>query len=318
MADCERVLVTGGAGFIGSHLVEGLVKSGCEVTVLDNFSTGSPSNIGDLLRTGKVRFVEGDVRDSKVTDICVGEVDAVFHLAAVTSVPLSVENPVLTYETNVNGTLGLLNSCVSAGVEKFIFVSTCAVYGEPYLLPVTENHPTRPISPYASSKLQAENHCLNFQQKNRLKTVILRLFNVYGPRQRPSEYCGVMTKFIERAERGLPLVIYGDGTQTRDFVHVSDVVDVLVRVLEDKNAEGQVFNVGFGRPVSVNELAKRVLDLVGLNLGIVYEKPRKGDLKHSFADVSKAKILLRYNPKVQLADGLLTVFGLSAAVTDLT
>jgi UDP-glucose 4-epimerase len=183
---------------------------------------------------------------------------------------------------------------------------------------VKEDDPTCPISPYAASKLQGERHCVNLHEKNGLKTVILRLFNVYGPRQVANEYSGVISKFLERVRQGLPLVIYGDGTQTRDFVHVWDVVTAIVRALEDRNAEGQVLNVGFGRPVSVNELGKSVMDLAGLNVGIVYEKPRKGDLQHSFADVSKAKTLLKYNPTVRLAEGLRTVSELSATEANAT
>jgi UDP-glucose 4-epimerase len=318
MSSRHRILVTGGAGFIGSHLVDRLVSLDCKVTVLDNLSTGILANVEPHMSRREISFVKGDIKDSKTIRKCVTNADAVVHLAAITSVPLSVKNPALTQETNVEGTLGLLNSCVSAGAGKFVFVSSCAVYGEPSCLPVKEDDPTCPISPYAASKMQGECDCVDFQKRNGLKTVILRLFNVYGPRQVANEYSGVMAKFFERARQGLPLVIYGDGTQTRDFVHVWDVVTAIVRVLGDENAEGQVFNIGFGRPVSVNELAKSVLDLVGVDLGIVYERPRKGDLKHSFADVSKAKTLLGYNPKVCLAEGLRTVFGLSATVADET
>jgi UDP-glucose 4-epimerase len=318
MVDREKVLVTGGAGFVGSHVVEGLVSAGCRVTVLDNLSTGKLGNIDESLRTGGARFVEGDVLDLKVVEECVEGVDAVIHLAGVASVPLSVENPALTYKTNVNGTLNLLNSCVRAKVGRFVFASSCAVYGEPRRLPVKESYVTRPVSPYAISKVQAERRCVDFQEKKVLKTVILRLFNVYGPRQAATEYAGVITSFVDRVRRGLPLVVYGDGTQTRDFIHVRDVVDAFLRVLEVKKAEGRVFNVGSGKRVSVNELAKNVLELAGLDLPIVYKKPREGDLKHMFADVSKAIRLLGYGAKVTLEDGLRTVFGSSTTASDET
>jgi UDP-glucose 4-epimerase len=316
MAKLMKVLVTGGAGFIGSHVVEGLVGAGCRVTVLDNLSTGKLGNIDESLKTRQARFVEGDVTDSKVVRKCVDRVDAVVHLAGVSSVPVSVENPALTYKTNVEGTLNLLNSCVRAKVGKFVFASSCAVYGEPRSLPVKESYGTHPVSPYATSKLQAERLCADFQERKGLKTVILRLFNVYGPRQAVSEYAGVITSFVDRARRGLPLVVYGDGTQTRDFVHVRDVVEAFLRVLEEKKAEGQVFNVGYGKAVSVNELAKKVLELANLEFPIVYKKPREGDLKHMFADVSKANRLLGFGAKVRLDDGLRTVFGAATTASD--
>jgi UDP-glucose 4-epimerase len=309
MADGEKVLVTGGAGFVGCHVVEGLVSAGCMVTVLDNLSSGKLGNIDESLRTGGARFVEGDVTDSKVVEECVDGVDAVVHLAAVSSVPFSVESPALTYKTNAGGTLNVLNACVRAKVGRFVFASSCAVYGEPRRLPVKESYAMRPVSPYATSKVQAERHCVDFQERKLLKTVILRLFNVYGPRQAASEYAGVITSFVDRARRGLPLVVYGDGTQTRDFIHVRDVSEFFLRVLEAKKAVGRVFNVGFGKRVSVNELAKEVLELADLDLPIVYKKPREGDLRHMFADVSRARRLLGFGAKVTLDDGLRTVFG---------
>jgi UDP-glucose 4-epimerase len=318
MVDRKKVLVTGGAGFVGSHVVEGLVSAGCRVTVLDNLSTGKLGNIDEFLRSGGARFVEGDVLDLKVVEECVDGVDAVIHLGGVASVPLSVENPALTYKTNVNGTLNLLNSCARAKVGRFVFASSSAVYGEPRRLPVKESYVTRPVSPYAISKLQAERRCVDFQEQKLLKTVILRLFNVYGPRQAASEYAGVITSFVDRARRGLPLVVYGDGTQTRDFIHVRDVVDAFLRVLEGKKAEGRVFNIGSGKRVSVNELAKNVLELANLDLPIVYKKPREGDLRHMFADVSRAIRLLGYGAKVTLEDGLRTVFGSSTTASDET
>lgn len=318
MVDRKRVLVTGGAGFVGSHVVEGLVSAGLKVTVLDNLSTGKLGNIDEFLQKGGASFVEGDVTDQKVVEECVDGVDAVIHLAAIASVPLSVENPALTYRTNAGGTLNLLNSCVRAKVSRFVYASSCAVYGEPRRLPVKETYVTRPVSPYAISKLQAERHCVDFQERKLLKTVILRMFNVYGPRQAATEYAGVVTSFVDRARRGLPLVVYGDGAQTRDFIHVRDVVEAFLRVLEHRKAVGRVFNVGSGKRVSVNELAKQVLELADLDLPIVYKKQREGDLRHMFADVSKAIRLLGYGAKVTLEDGLRTVFGSSTTASDKT
>jgi UDP-glucose 4-epimerase len=224
-----------------------------------------------------------------------------------TSVPFSVSNPNFTYDTNVAGTLNLLISCAEEKVGKFVFISSCAVYGEPECLPVNEKCPTSPISPYAESKLAAEHFCLGFHEKQLLKSVVLRLFNVYGSRQGVNDYSGVITRFIDRSRQGLPLIIYGDGSQTRDFVHVSDVVEAVLISLENKDAEGEVFNIGSGAPISVLELAKAVLDLTGLNLEILYDEPRLGDIKYSYADISKAEKLLGYRPRLSLRDGLRTL-----------
>jgi UDP-glucose 4-epimerase len=299
-----KVLVTGGAGFIGSHLVDRLVNCGYLVRVLDNLSTGRLDNIRGHLSSGRVEFVEGDVRDASIVEPCVEDIGLVFHLAAITSVPFSVENPGITFDVNVRGTMNLLRFCSKVGVSKFVFVSSCAVYGEPRFLPVTEEHPTNPISPYAESKLAAEKFCLGFHERRLLPAVILRLFNVYGLRQGASEYGGVITRFIDRSNRKLPLVVYGDGGQSRDFVCVCDVVEAIVRSVGRKKAEGEIFNVGFGKPVSINELAKTFLEVAELDLGISNEAARAGDIKRSCADISKAEAVLGYNPKVSLKEGL--------------
>jgi UDP-glucose 4-epimerase len=300
----DRILVTGGAGFIGSHVVDSLVSSGFTVRVIDNLSTGKLANIQNHVRDGRASFVEGDIRDVEVVGKSVHEVDAVVHLAALTSVPLSFESPSLTAQTNAFGTLNLLNACSKEDVRKFVFISSCSVYGDPCYLPIDERHRTLPASPYATSKLEAERYCRTFQKNANLKTVVLRLFNVYGPRQQSSSYSGVIAQFAERIRRGLPLVIYGDGSQTRDFVHVSDVVDAVHRALKDDDSDGQVLNIGFGKATSVNDLAKTFSKLAGSDLDVKYDKPRPGDIKGSFADISKAEKVLGYKPKVQLEAGL--------------
>jgi UDP-glucose 4-epimerase len=299
--------VTGGAGFIGSHVVDRLVADGCWVRVVDNLSTGRLQNITGHLERGKVDFVEGDIRDASVVEKSVEDVDVVVHSAAVTSVPLSVENPSFTFDVNVKGTMNLLRACAEKKVGKFVFVSSCAVYGEPKFLPVTEEHPTNPISPYAESKLAAEKFCLGFHEKQLLRSVVLRLFNVYGPRQGMNDYSGVITQFIDRGSRGLPLIIYGDGLQTRDFVNIRDVVQAVSSAVEREYAEGKVFNIGFGMPVSVNELAEAFLESAKLDLEVLHEEPRLNEIRHSYADISKAKKLLRYRPIVSLKAGLRTL-----------
>jgi len=300
----EYVLVTGGAGFIGSHLVDRLVKSDYHVRVLDNLSTGNLSNIENHIDSGKIDFIEGDIEDAELVKKCTRDISAVVHLAARTSVPFSVENPDATCATNIMGTLNLLVSSAERKVGKFVFISSCAVYGEPKYLPLDEKHLTEPISPYAESKLIAEQFCLGFHKRQLLTSVVLRLFNVYGPRQSINDYSGVITRFIDRGKQGLPLVIYGDGSQTRDFVNVHDVSEAILSSLETDNAEGEILHIGSGVPTSIRALAEAVLESAGLNVEIIHEKPRLGDIKHSYANVSKAKKLLGYEPKVSLRDGL--------------
>jgi UDP-glucose 4-epimerase len=303
----ENILVTGGAGFIGSHVVDRLVNSHYGVRVIDNLSTGNLSNIKKHIDSGRVSFVKGDIRDAQFVKDCARNVSAVIHLAAITSVPFSVENPDLTYDTNVAGTLNLLISSAEEKVAKFVFISSSAVYGEPDYLPIDENHVTKPISPYAESKLEAERFCMGFHEKQLLRAVVLRLFNVYGLRQGINDYSGVITRFINRGKQGLPLVVYGDGSQTRDFVNVCDVVEAILSAVDNKVAEGEVFNIGSGDPISICDLAKAILELAGLNLEIVCEKPRLGDITHSYTTISKAEKLLGYRPKVSLRDGLRTL-----------
>lgn len=300
----SKVLVTGGAGFIGSHLVDRLVEKGYAVRVIDNLSTGSIANIKAYVEDGRVDFVRGDICDASLVNRNVKDVNWVFHLAALTSVPFSVENPQLTYDTNVTGTLNLLASCARQKVGKFVFASSCAVYGDPRYLPVDERHPTNPISPYAESKLAAERYCLGFHERQLCCSVVLRFFNVFGPRQGLNDYSGVITRFIDRAKQRLPLVIYGDGTQTRDFVNVHDVVDAIFKCMINSSADGEVFNIGSGKPTSINELAHVISELAGAPPSFAYEKARSGDIKHSYANISKAKKLLGYSPRWALEDGL--------------
>jgi UDP-glucose 4-epimerase len=299
-----RVLVTGGAGFIGSHMVDRLVNDGYDIRVIDDLSAGRLDNIRGHLSAGRVDFVKGDIRDVSLVRKSVDDVDVVVHFAALTSVPFSVAHPDLVFDVNLVGTLNLIRACVQEGVGRFVFVSSCAVCGDPEVLPVREEHRPNPISPYAESKLLAERYCLGFQDRQLLRSVVLRFFNVYGPRQGMNDYSGVITRFIDRVRQKEPLVIYGDGSQTRDFVCVYDVVEAVFASMKSSCAEGEVFNVGSGKPTSINELAKTVLELAGVDVAIRYEKPRAGDIKDSYADISKAKKLLGYEPKVSLRDGL--------------
>ena len=296
----KRVLVTGGAGFIGSHLVDRLVEEGCGVVVLDNLSSGSLKNIRDHVDSGKVRFIEGDVRGSEVVEEAVKGVEHVCHLAAVVSVPYSMREPLLTHSVNATGTLNLLVSSLKHEVEKFVYVSTCAVYGEPEYLPVDEVHPVNPISPYAASKLAAEHYCKAFQKDYGLKTVILRPFNVYGPRQND----GVVAQFLQQVKKGGLPIIYGNGRQTRDFVYVRDAVDAIVLALKHDVAVGKIFNIGTGEATTINELAQLLLRILGLELKPIREEQRMGDVRESCADIRRAEKELGYKPRFSLEKAL--------------
>jgi len=297
--------VSGGAGFIGSHLVDRLLADGFEVVVLDNLYGGRVENVKPHMGKRGFRFVRGDVRDSGLVEELVRGVDAVFHLAALVSVPESFKDPVLTNDVNVGGTLNLLRACVGSDVKRFVYASSCAVYGEAESLPLREDSPLRPASPYAVSKLAAENYVRVFCEVFGLGTVCLRFFNVYGSRQVYSEYSGVMTQFISCLTKDRPLVIFGDGEQTRDFVHVQDVVEANMLALKNEGVVGETFNVATGVATTINQLAGVLLKTTNkTHLKTVHSKPRKGDIKHSVADISKAKGKLHYDPKVLLKDGL--------------
>jgi len=307
----SRVLVTGGAGFIGSHIADSLMKQGCEVVVLDNFFSGKIENIKRHLDSEGFHLIKGDIRNSKNVKEAVKNVDAIFHLAAIVSVPLSQENPLVANDVNVGGTLNLLEASLKTGVGRFIYASSCAIYGEAQRLPVDEAHPTSPLSPYAVSKLAAEYYCKAFYENYGLKTLCLRYFNVYGPRQVKNYYSGVITQFIGRLKKRKPPIIYGDGQQTRDFVHVKDVTDANQLALNSQYEFAETINVGTGKPTTINQLAKVLLELTGRSeLKPKYAAPRKGDIKNSCADISKAKRVLGYEPKVALKKGLKTLLSM--------
>jgi len=291
--------VTGGAGFIGSHLIKALVKAGHQVRVLDNLSTGSIENIADVLDA--VEFVRGDVRDYGVTESVVKGVDAVVHLAALIDVAESVEKPDLYFDVNVRGTYNMAKA--SKNVSTFVFTSSSAVYGEPIRVPIPEDHPLMPKSPYAASKVSGEAFVQAFANQYGFRPVILRLFNVYGSKQSRA-YAGVIIEFIRRVSRGEPPVIFGDGEQTRDFVHVSDVVEAIMLSLRNEGAGG-VFNIGSGEGVTINCLANLILKLMGReDLKPIYASPRPGDIRHSIADITRARKELGFKPKVGLEVGI--------------
>jgi nucleoside-diphosphate-sugar epimerase len=298
--------VTGGAGFIGSHLVDRLLTSGFEVTALDDFSNGQIQNI--LHHKNEVNFhlVRGDVRDIGLVRKVVEGVDVVFHEAALVDVELSVKNSLLFNDVNVVGTLNLLKACANSGVKRFIYASSAAVYGDSNPPKKNEKTLPRPISPYGVSKLAAENYVQVFDRLYGLETVLLRYFNVYGPRQAStSSYSGVIPAFVNRLLNDQPLIIQGDGRQTRDFVNVDDVVSANMLALESDDAVGEVFNVASGTAITVNQLARILQQITNKEHSEpIFAEQRPGDIKHCWANISKAEGLLGFHPKIKITDGL--------------
>lgn len=298
-----RYTVTGGAGFIGSHIVEGLVRKGKMVRVVDNLMTGRQENLAGMMDS--IEFIEGDLRDPKVAARAAAGADCILHQAAVPSVPRSIEDPQGITEHNVMGTLNVLVAARDAGVRRVVFASSSSVYGDSLTLPKVEEFVPAPLSPYAVSKLTGEYYCQVFCRVYGLETVCLRYFNVFGPRQDPSsQYAAVIPKFIERALRREPLIVYGDGEQTRDFTYVSNVVDANLNAAESRAGAGEVFNVGLGERISVNRLVDELRELVDPGLTVKYEASRPGDVKHSMAGIEKIQMLLDYTPAVTTTEGL--------------
>ena len=297
--------MTGGAGFIGSHIVERLVRKDLEVTVLDNLVSGRKENLSAYVGKKGFHFVKGDVRDTKLAQRLVKEVDVVFHLAAIIEVPLSIKDPKSVHDVNVNGTLNLLEAGLNSNLGGFILASSCAVYGDSHVTPQHEGLPSSPLSPYAASKASAEAYCKAFHEVYGLGTVSLRLFNVYGPRQMSAEYSGVIAKFVDRLFRNEPPIIHGDGKQTRDFTYVEDVVDAHILASSSKEALGEVINIGTGLPTTINQLTETLMEVMNMKwLRPDHDESRLGDVEHSCGDISKAKRVLGYQPKFSLKEGL--------------
>ena len=304
-----KILVTGGAGFIGSHIVDRCVAEGHEVRVLDNLSNSKIMNLEEHIRKRTIEFLKGDIRDQKAVKDSIRNIDAVFHEAAQVSIPLSMNDPMYTDDVNVRGTLNLLAAASEEGVERFVYASSSSVYGDPARLPVTEDTPFQPLSPYAASKIAGEEYCLSFWKARGLPTVCLRYFNVFGPRQGSSGYASVIPAFICSLLDHKPMTIFGDGNQTRDFLHVRDVVEANMLALEVGSAVGDVFNIGSGKPTSITDLSETLRAINKLESPPpVHAPPRKGDVKHSVAEVTKAEKVLHYGAKVSLRSGLETLF----------
>jgi nucleoside-diphosphate-sugar epimerase len=296
-------LVTGGAGFIGSHIVEGLIKKGERVRVIDNLSTGKRENLELLM--DKIEFIEGDLRDPQAAAQAAQGADFILHQAAVPSVPRSIEDPLGSTENNLNGTLHLLMAACDAGVQRVVYASSCAVYGDSPILPKKEDQLPAPLSPYAVSKLAGEYYCQVFHELYGLETVSLRYFNVFGPRQDPlSPYAAVIPKFITLALAKEPLVVYGDGEQSRDFSFVADVVEANFLACRAKDIAGEELNVGSGKQTSLNQLVQALQAIIGADLKVEYTKPLPGDVRHSLANIEKAQRLIGFAPKISFGDAL--------------
>jgi UDP-glucose 4-epimerase len=299
-----KVLITGGAGFIGSHLARACLESGDSVRVLDDLSTGRCENLSGV--DADVDLIEAGVEDLASVRAAVSGCEVVYHQAAVVSVPLSVQDPLRAHAVNALGTLHVLLAARDAGVRRVVFAGTCAAYGDDPTLPKTEDLPPRPLSPYAIQKLAAEHYCQRFTALYGLETVVLRYFNVFGPRQdASSSYAGVIPLFVSALARGRQPVIYGDGLQTRDFVHVRDVVRANRLAALAPAAAGEVFNVGRGEAVTVRALfdaIARELGAGGVQPAFAPERP--GDIRHSLADASRARRVLGWSPRMSLAEGL--------------
>jgi len=299
----KRIVITGGAGFIGSNIAHRLCDDNM-MTVLDDLSTGHKENIKDLIDDEKIMFVQGSILDlSLLQKVCTG-VDVVFHQAAIPSVPRSVDDPITSNNANINGTLNVLVASRDNHVGKVVYASSSSVYGDSPSLPKHEEMKPNPLSPYAVNKLTAEYYCEVFTKVYGLKTVSLRYFNVFGPRQDPNgAYAAVIPKFISLIGQGKSPVIYGDGAASRDFTFIDNVIMANIMATEHHDITG-VFNAACGTTITVKQLAEELMSIMGKEVDIVYEPPRPGDILHSLADNTKAKNAFGYEPTVSITEGL--------------
>lgn len=302
----SRILVTGGAGFIGSNLVSRLVEAGDAVRVVDNLSTGYWENLEAVKERDGVELVEADIRDGEAMAAAAQGVEVVYHLAALGSVPRSFADPVTTDAVNTHGTVTVLDAARHAGVRRVVFAGSSSVYGDSPTLPKREDMPTAPLSPYAVSKLAGEHYLKVFAANYDIETVTLRYFNVFGPRQRPEgAYAAAIPRFGWAAVRGEPITVYGDGEQSRDFSFIDNTVSATILAgTSSKKLSGQVVNVATGRRVTVNDVITEIGKLTGRSLDVRHDPPRAGDVRHSLADISRASDLLGFEPSVFWQEGV--------------
>jgi UDP-glucose 4-epimerase len=300
-----KFLITGGAGFIGSHIVEHLLNGGHQARVLDNFTTGKRDNLAFAAGNAGLEIIEGDIRDAGVVSSAMKGVDGVFHEAALVSVPKSVDQPALSFDINVKGTFNVFEAARQSGVRRIVFASSAAVYGDNPNLPLSETAVPIPLSPYGLDKLYTEQLGALYQSLYGQQVLALRYFNVFGPRQDPgSSYSGVISIFVDRLKSGKAPTIYGDGEQTRDFVYVGDIVQANIKAMFADYSGFRVFNVGCGRQTSLNQLFTQLKELTDRTVTPTYAEPRLGDVKHSLSDISLICRDLAYSPAFSLAEGL--------------
>jgi nucleoside-diphosphate-sugar epimerase len=298
-----RYLVTGGAGFIGSNIVDELVRRGQSVTVLDDLSAGKETNLAEVRQ--KITFVKGSIADLETVHKAMQGADYVVHLAARTSVPRSVKDPIDTNQVNIGGTLNVLVAARDAKVKRIVYAASSSAYGETPTLPKTEDMPPAPISPYGVTKYVGELYAQVFGRVYGLENASVRYFNVFGPRQDPtSQYSGVLSRFMLAVIGGEPPVVYGDGEQSRDFTYIDNVVDETLRACEVPGASGKVFNGGTGARITLNQVLRLLEKTAGKKIDAKYDAPRAGDIRDSQADISLAKQILGYTPKVLVEEGL--------------
>ena len=299
----EKFLVTGGAGFIGSNICKRLISQDCFVRVVDNLLTGKKSNLAEVI--DKIEFIQADMGDSKVAQSAMKDIDVVLHEGALPSVPVSIENPAATHKHCVDATFTLLLAARDAGIKRFVYAASSSAYGDAPTSPKVETMPASPLSPYAVAKLTGEYYCSVFYKIFGLETVSLRYFNVFGPYQDPaSQYAAAIPAFVTAILKDEPPTIYGDGEQSRDFTYIDNVVDANLLAGRAKRTQGEVVNIACGKAVTVNEIIEMINELLGKSVKPKYIAPRPGDVKHSLADITAARNLINYRPKVSFSDGL--------------
>jgi UDP-N-acetylglucosamine/UDP-N-acetyl-alpha-D-glucosaminouronate 4-epimerase len=301
----RTVLVTGGAGFIGSHLARALLARGDSVRVLDDFSSGKRANLSGLDES-RLRILDGSILDEATLDRALSGVELVFHEAAIPSVPRSLAAPVASHQANATGTLLVLEAARRHSVRRVVYAGSSSAYGETPTLPKVETMPALPLSPYAVSKLAGEHYCQVYARAFGVETVVLRYFNVFGPRQDPqSQYAAVIPRFVTAALAGQRPTIFGDGTQSRDFCYIDNVLEANLLAGDAREASGRVFNVACGAATSLNEVVRLIGDALGVSVEPQYETARVGDIKHSLADIGQARAILGYTASIPFAEGLL-------------
>ena len=300
-----NVLVTGGAGFIGSNLTEALLNQGHWVWVLDNFSTGKRENLVFDKEYPSLEIIDGDIRDLAICRKVMKDIEVVFHQAALPSVQRSVEDPLISNSVNVEGTLNILLSSRDTGVKRLIYASSSSIYGDTPTLPKQEGMPPNPLSPYALQKYIGEHYCRLFFQLYGLETVSLRYFNVFGPKQDPNSiYSAVIPRFIDALLEGHPPIIFGDGEQSRDFTYIDNVIQANLLAMHVDRLNGEPINIACGKRTSLNQLLAILYDIFGTKVSPIYQEPRNGDVRHSLADIRKGKQILNYEPNVGIEAGL--------------